>query len=193
MTKAQGLLVQRLQDQQRFGESIAILEPLVQLHPDMMHYRAQLMLAYFRTRQPDQLTDLVRSTDAHFHEEGRWDEGNIAEFAATCRDCELYDRAVGYMNEAIALHQRANGGITLNDQWLSDQYQILADAQAALGHTKEAVDAASSGLCAGVIVPTNAVKPWGSSEMYWNVPKISPPTSRSSTRRLPKPGRMAPF
>ncbi|HZZ27728.1 MAG TPA: VIT domain-containing protein [Pirellulales bacterium] len=139
-------LVDYLQQQNRHAESIAILEPLIEQHPDNMHYRCQLMAAYFHTQQPHQLAELVKQIDEHFHQGGRWQEGSIAELGRTCKDCQLYDQAVGYLNEAISLHQRANGGVTLNDQWLSDQYEALASAQAALGHTKEAVDAASGAI-----------------------------------------------
>ncbi len=139
-------LVNWLQERSRYGESIAILEPLVELRPDAMHYRAQLMVAYYHTKRSDQLDDLVKQTDKHFHEGGRWTEGNIAEFGKACLDSKLFDKASGYLNEAISLHHRANGGVVVNDQWLSEQYQHLSDAEAALFHTKEAVDAASGAI-----------------------------------------------
>ena len=63
-------LVDYLQAENRFGESIAILEPLVKDHPDAMQYRTRLMVAYFRSQQHDQLVDLVKQTADHFHK--RW-------------------------------------------------------------------------------------------------------------------------
>ncbi len=142
----QNQLAQWLQDQNRYAESIPILEPLVQQHPDSMHYRTMLMVAYHRAQRPQQLVDLVKNIDAHFHEGGRWTDGNVAEFGKTCGACSLNEQAVGYLTEAISLHQRANGQIVLGDATLSDWYQNLANAHSALGHTKEAVDAASGAI-----------------------------------------------
>ena len=139
-------LVNWLHEQNRHAESIAILEPLVKAHPDSMHYRCLLMTAYSRSGRPEQLRDLVAQTDAHFHECGRWTEGNIAEFGRTCVGCSLPEKGAGYLNEAISQRQRNQGGRTINDNELSTWYQTLADAHSALGHTKEAVDAASAAI-----------------------------------------------
>jgi len=139
-------LVNWLHEQNRHAESIAILELLVKARPDYMHYRCLLMTAYFRSQRGEQLRDLVAQTDAHFHAVGRWTEGSVAEFGRTCVGCNLSEKAVGYLSEAIALHQRSHGERTLNDGELSSLYQALADAHSALGHTKDAVDAASSAI-----------------------------------------------
>src|SRR4051812_42324350 len=111
-----------------------------------MHYRTKLMLAYHHSGRPQQLADLVKNTDAHFHEGGRWTDGNIAEFGKTCEACGLHEQAVGYLTEAIALHKRANGQIVLGDATLSDWYQSLANAHSSLGHTKQAVEAAEGAI-----------------------------------------------
>src|SRR5262249_5077586 len=58
----------------------------------------------------------------------------------------LHEKAAGYLAEAISLHQRARGGVTINDGELSSLYQQLADAYSALGKTKEAVEAASGAI-----------------------------------------------
>jgi predicted Zn-dependent protease len=139
-------LVDHLQQASRFGESIPVLEPLVKDHPDAMQYRTRLMAAYHRTHRHDQLTDLVKQTAEHFHKEGRWTEGNIAEFGRGCLDCNLLDQAVGYYLESISLHQRCNPASGVGDATLSGMYQQLAEAQSQLGHTKEAVEAASGAI-----------------------------------------------
>ena len=146
MKPAQNQLAQWLQDRNRHPESIPILEPLVEQHPDSMHYRTMLMVAYHRAQRPQQLLDLVKNTDTYFHEGGRWTDGNVAEFGKTCSACGLHKEAVAYLTEAISLHQRANGQVVLGDATLSDWYQNLANAHSALGHTKEAVDAASGAI-----------------------------------------------
>ena len=143
---AQVQLVNWLHQQNRWAESIPLLEPLVASRPDNIDYRTLLMVAYHHSQRPEQLADFVRQTDAHFHTGGRWSEGNISQFARGCLSCSLHEKAVGYFNEAIALHQRNNPGSGAGDGMLSDLYQHLASAQSALGHTKEAVDAASAAI-----------------------------------------------
>ncbi len=139
-------LVQYLHEENRFAESIPILEPLVVTRPDNMQYRTRLMTAYFHTKRPEQLRDLVQQTARHFHEGGRWTEGNIAEFARGCLGCDLAERAAGYFHEAIALHQRANPASGTGDGALSDLYQQLAAAHSKLGQTREAVEAAMGAI-----------------------------------------------
>ena len=139
-------LVNWLHQTNRWAESIPLLEPIVRDWPDNMHYRTLLMVAYHHSQRPEQLADFVRQTDAHFHTAGRWTEGNIAQFARGCLSCGLHEKAVGYFNEAIALHQRNNPSSGAGDGTLSDLYQHLASSQSALGHTKEAVDAASAAI-----------------------------------------------
>lgn len=147
-SSAQDQLVQYLQQEKRYGESIAILEGLIEQQPDAMRLRAQLLAAYFHTQRFDQLRELLRQTDEHFHGEGRWTEQNIAELAAACLGTELYDQSVTYFNEAISLYQRHNPGASAGDGTLSGWYQQLAQAHSRLGQTKEAVDAASAAIVA---------------------------------------------
>jgi len=139
-------LVRYLHEQKRFAESIPIVEPLVKGSPDNIHYRALLMGAYFNSQRQEQLLQFVQETDAHFHQEGRWVEGNVSRLGYACQDCNLPEKAIGYLNEAIALNQRAVSGRRVNDAGLSTLYQRLAQAHSSLGHTKAAVDAASGAI-----------------------------------------------
>ena len=111
-----------------------------------MQYRTRLMVAYYRTQRHDQLDELVRETDKHFHQGGLWTEGNIAEFGRGALDCHLLDRAVDFYKEAISLHQRSNPASGNGDSALSYMYQQLAEAHSQLGQTKEAVEAASGAI-----------------------------------------------
>jgi len=139
-------LVQWLHESNRFAESIPLLEPLVTAHPERMDYRTLLMKAYFHSQRPQQLTELIQQTDQDFHRDGRWTEGNIAEFGRVCQACNQSERAVQYMTEAVALHQRANPGAGLNNGTLSGYYTFLAYANSDLGRTKDAVEAASAAI-----------------------------------------------
>ncbi len=143
---AQNQLAQWLHERSRFAESIPVLEPLVEQHSDSMHYRTMLMVAYHRSERSEQLANLLEKTEAHFHEGGRWNESNVSELGKACESCGLHEKAVAYLTEAIALHQRANGQVVLGDATLSDWYQHLANSHSALGHTKEAVDAACGAI-----------------------------------------------
>ncbi len=78
----QSQLVQYLHERNRFGESIPILLPLVERRPDNMQYRVWLMHAYFATNSPAKLADLLKATDAYFHEGNRWNEGAMAALGA---------------------------------------------------------------------------------------------------------------
>lgn len=139
-------VVQWLHDTKRFAESIPLLEGLVTLRPDNMNFRTRLMTAYFRSQRPQQLVDLIEKTDEYFHAGGRWTEGNIAEFGRGCQGCNQSERAVRYLTEAVALHQRANPGAGLNNGTLADYYSVLASSNSDLGRTKEAVEAASAAI-----------------------------------------------
>ncbi len=139
-------LVQWLHDVNRFAESIPLLEGLVTLRPGNMEFRTRLMKAYFRSQRPQQLAELIEQTDAYFHTGGRWTEGNIAEFGRGCQGCNQFERAVRYLTEAVALHQRANPGAGLNNGTLAGYYSVLAYSNSDLGRTKEAVEAASAAI-----------------------------------------------
>lgn len=139
-------LINWLENANRFAEMIPLLEPLVSLRPDAMIYRTLLMQAYQRSSRSQQMRELREQTDAHFHQGGRWTEPNIAIFAQGCLRCTEYTHAVSYYQEAIALHQRASSNAPMNDGVLSEYYSNLANAHAALGHTREAVDAASGAI-----------------------------------------------
>ncbi len=143
---AQVQLTHWLQEQKRFAEMIPILEPLVAARPNVINYRTLLMTAYHHSQRPEQLTDLIQQMDAHFHQGGRWTEANVVAFAHGSFSCDEWDRAIGYFNEAISLHQRTNLGHGLNDAALSNLYRHVALAQSKLGHTCEAVDAASAAI-----------------------------------------------
>ncbi len=143
---AQAELVNYLHYENRYAESIPLLEGLVKRQPGSMTYRTQLMAAYHLSQRPEQLTTLVKQIDSYFHTDGRWTEANIIMFGKACLGVTLNDLAVGYLNEAISLHQRDHQGRTLNDGTLSDMYQHLAQAQSRLGRTREAVDAASAAI-----------------------------------------------
>lgn len=143
---AQQQLVNWLHERKRFAESIPIMEGLIALRPNQIEFRVLLMQAYFHSQRPQQLAELIQQTHDYFHQEGRWTEHNAAVFGGGCSSCDDYERAVGYLTEAVALHQRANPGSGLNDSTLSSYYGSLASTYSALGRTAKAVNAASAAL-----------------------------------------------
>ena len=103
-------LVNFLHERGRYGESIALLETLVERTPTDASLRSQLMVAYHATQRLEQLRTLLRESDEYFRAEGRWNEGVIATLADACQRTELNDQAIAYYNELISLVQRQQGG-----------------------------------------------------------------------------------
>ena len=139
-------LITYLHNQERHGESIPLLVPLVELRPDHLEYRTKLMHAYFRTGDKTALLSLLKQTDGFFHEKDRWNEGVMAPLAASCVENQLYAQAVAYYEELIPLHQRTHANRGIGNGVLSSYYANAAQAYAGLGKTKEAVDNASGAV-----------------------------------------------
>ncbi len=139
-------LVHLLHERQRYSESIPILEGLVARWPLNLTYRCNLMRAYFHSQRHEALVKLHQETHDLFHKDNRWVEGTMTELGNACLDCELFEPAAKYLQEAIAAHNKATNGRSIGDNTLSNQYQSLARTLAGLKNTKGAVDAASSAI-----------------------------------------------
>jgi hypothetical protein len=144
--RGQVQLVEYLQWQNRYGESVPLLEPLVERTPDNLSYRLLLMSAYFHTTRPADLLDLLKKTDAFFHQKDRWREDVMASLGGGCLNAELYAQGAAYYNEAIPLHQRTQPRRGIGNGTLSNYYAQLARAYAGLGKTAEAVEAAGGAI-----------------------------------------------
>jgi tetratricopeptide (TPR) repeat protein len=139
-------LVKFLHNRERYGESVALLQFLVEWRPDNMSYRVALMHAYFRTTRQAELLGLLKQTDEHFHKDGRWTESALAALAASCLQNQLYEQSVDYYKELIPLHQRTAARRGIGDGTLSNYYGGMARAYAGLKNTVEAVDAACGAI-----------------------------------------------
>ena len=139
-------LVTYLHETKRYGESIAVLQPMVETFPDNLSYRTQLMHAYFQTKRQAELLALLKETDERFHQDGRWNEGVMAALAESCLNNELYTQSVAYYLEVIPLHQRTAANQGIGDYPLPNYYSNLALAYQGLGKTQEAVDAACGAI-----------------------------------------------
>jgi len=142
----QSRLVQFLHERGRYGESVAILQPLVELRPDNVQYRVWLMHAYFQTKRPAELLALLKQTDEYFHRDGRWTEAPLAALAKSCLDNQLYEQSMAYYEELIPLHQRTQPGRGIGNGTLSSYYGYMAGAYAGLKNTVKAVDAACGAI-----------------------------------------------
>ena len=142
----QSRLVDLLHREERFRESISVLQPMVEKWPENMDHRTRLMHAYFRTRRPDDLLTLLEQTDTYFHADGRWNENAMSQLAHSCLNNELYEQSVKYYTEVIPLHKRTQPGRGIGGGALSYYCVHLARAYAGLGKTAEAVDAASEAV-----------------------------------------------
>jgi hypothetical protein len=135
-------LVTWLHHDHRHGESIPLLQEMLERWPDNMGYRTLLMRAYYQTQRGAELLALLEQTDTRLHEGKHWDEGSIAQLSEACLDCGLYEQAVKYYGELIPLHKRTQPNRGIGGGTLSAYCSQLARAYAGLGETAEAVDAA---------------------------------------------------
>ena len=140
------VLVQYLHAHERWGESVALLEPLVERHPANLVYRTQLMAAYFHTGRKRQLLDELAETDKIFHQQNRWNEYAMSMLANACSNAELWEQAVSYYSQAIVEHQRSRADRGIGQGTLSAYFAKQCEAYQQLDRTREAVDAASSAI-----------------------------------------------
>ena len=105
----QSKLVNYLHNRNRYGESIGILQALVEAHPDNLEYRRLLMYSYFRTNRKDELLGLLRQCDEYFHQKGRWGEGPMAMLAGSCLQTERFEQSVSLL-QGTDPAARADGG-----------------------------------------------------------------------------------
>ncbi len=139
-------LVGYLHNKDRFGESIGLLQALVEAHPDNLQYRGTLMYAYFRTKRKDELLGLLKQSDDYFHQKNRWGEGPLAMLAGSCLQTELFEQSVKYYKELIPLHERTAANRGIGDGTLSGYYGGKAQAFAGLKRMPEAVEAACAAI-----------------------------------------------
>ena len=142
----QSKTVDFLHRQNRYGESIPILEPLVELRPETMKYRTWLMHACFRVGRQEDLLALLEQTDEFFHQEGRWREPAIAALGHSCLENKLFERSVALYEEVINIHQRTQPNRGIGNGTLSSYYWNMAQAYSGLKKTAEAVDAACGAI-----------------------------------------------
>jgi tetratricopeptide (TPR) repeat protein len=144
----QARLATFLMEQGRYADALPVLDGLVG-HADDLPWRVQLMQAYFKTKQPERLAELLQKTDARFRSGGGWQDGAMAALGKCCLDCELLEQAAGYYREAIAHYQRGRKDRVNNgsdDKTLTAYYCSLATACLRLGKSAEAIDAAAAAV-----------------------------------------------
>ncbi|MEK6248884.1 MAG: hypothetical protein N2C12_11945, partial [Planctomycetales bacterium] len=126
----QAQLVGFLHHQHRYVESVPLLQGLIELRPDNIHYRTQLMVTFYRTDRDEDLLGLLGQTDSHFHQNGLWTESNMAALAAGCLQTKLFKESAAYYEELIPLHQRTAPRRGIGDGTLSGYYSSQANAYA---------------------------------------------------------------
>lgn len=147
-TKQQIQLCDYLHSQRRHVESVPILEPIVEQHPDVMSYRTRLITGYGKSGRRGEMRDLLKASDAHFRQQGRWVESDVAILAQCCLGNGVLVEAAGYFAEAISMHQRGRNDRGVGNGVLSNYYSDQSRAYAGLGKTIEAVEAASAAIVA---------------------------------------------
>ena len=144
----QAMLIDFLHRESRYGESIALLQPLVERRPADLNYRVRLMHAYFKTARNAELLALLKDTDAFFHQKDRWGENALSRLAQSTLQNELFEQSVAYYKELIPLHERTQPNRGIGNGTLAGYYIGLANAHAGLKKTPEAVEAAGGAIVA---------------------------------------------
>jgi len=139
-------LVTWLHREDRYDESVPLLEQMIARSPDNMTYRVHLMYALSHTQRATELSALVEKTEAHFREKKLWNEGTLAPLADACVNCELFEQAITYYQELIPVHKRTQPNRGIGAGTLPQYCSQLARAYAGLGRTAEAVDAACEAI-----------------------------------------------
>ena len=145
-TSQQYQVCQWMHYQDRYAESISLLESLVADSPDTIYYRTMLMIAYGHSNRKEQMRTLLTETDTRFRKPGLWSESIMAHLAGACLENDLYQKCIAYYAEAIDLRQRTAPNRGIGDGTLSGYYLEQAKAFAALNKTIEAVDAGSAAI-----------------------------------------------
>ncbi|MHB8954750.1 MAG: VIT domain-containing protein [Pirellulaceae bacterium] len=139
-------LVTWLHHENRYSESIPLLQEMMQRWPEDLGYGTMLMRAYHKTQHGAALLALLKQTVVHLKESKRWDEGAIAQLSEACLDCALFEHSVQYYTELISLHKRTQPDRGIGGGTLSSYCSGLARAYAGAGRTAEAVDAACEAI-----------------------------------------------
>jgi tetratricopeptide (TPR) repeat protein len=150
-------LVDYLQRRDRYGESIALLQSLVERSPHNLDYCGRLIAAYFYTNRRADLFELLRKTEDWFrtHDGWHWNEDTMAITAESCVQCnggdpdlrrDLLAQALKYYEVLIPLHERNHPQLGAADGQLSHYYSNKSKCYAVLKKTFEAADAAYSAV-----------------------------------------------
>jgi tetratricopeptide (TPR) repeat protein len=143
---AQWKLVNYLHGRDRCGESIVVLQGLVEAHPDNLEYRKLLVYSYFRTNRKAEMLGLLKQSDEYFHEKDRWGEAPMAMLAGSCLQVQQYEQSLVYYKELIPLHERTAPNRGIGDGTLSGYYGGESQAFAGLKRMPEAIEAASAAV-----------------------------------------------
>jgi tetratricopeptide (TPR) repeat protein len=141
-------LVYFLHFDNRYAESIPLLQPLVAAKPDDLDRRVLLLRAYHRSGRQTDLLALLRETDERFRKPPLWGLNVLATLAESCRENGLFSQGVAYFKELIPQYERARPNRGVGDGNLANYYAGLAQCHAGLKQTAEAVEAASAAIVA---------------------------------------------
>ena len=142
----QAKLVNYLHAAGRFGESIRLLQALVEAHPDNLEYRRLLMYSYFRTNRKDELLGLLKADRRLLPPEGPLGRRPAGHAGRELPAKRLFEQSVMYYKELIPLHERTAANRGIGDGTLSGYYGGQAQALAGLKRMPEAVEAACGAI-----------------------------------------------
>ncbi|MFT5524745.1 MAG: hypothetical protein ACI9HK_002707 [Pirellulaceae bacterium] len=132
----------------RFAESIGLLEGMIKEQPSYVGPREQLIYAYFRTNQKKKSEALLKESVKRFKStEGEWTAKRISSMASAASKSEHHKVVVELYRELIALRTSGQSpGQHTEDQTLAGYFTFLSKALGQLHEYDSAIDAACSAI-----------------------------------------------
>ena len=139
-------LASMLHGRERWEETIAMTQPLIQRSPEDLTLRLWQMDAAHGLKRDAFLKQTLSDAETWLKTNDRWHENAIARLGAGALRNLMYEDTVRLYGEAIALRTRSASNRGVGDGAVSGYYGNVARAHSGLGHTDAAVDAASGAI-----------------------------------------------
>ncbi len=136
----QNQLVSYLFDAEQFQDAVRVLEDIIRVYPSDTTPRISLMTALYKLGQRERLLAELNSILNELLDPETADLQKVWSLADSCRECELWQEASDLYNRGITRH----GWPRSPSLPLSDAWRNLAECQARLNQTADALNSVSA-------------------------------------------------
>jgi tetratricopeptide (TPR) repeat protein len=136
----QNQLVSYLFDAQQFEDAVRVLDNIIQAYPNDTTPRISLMTALYRLGDRERLLAELNNILKELLDPETADVQRVWSLADSCRECELWKEASDLYNRGITRH----GWPRSPSPPLSDAWRNLAECQARLNQTADALNSVSA-------------------------------------------------